>query len=262
MPSIHINIEQIQIFILILLRISAIIIFLPVFDSKNIPVIFKVGLVLSMTALVMPLTHIKPTDYLNELHLFLAAAGGEVLLGAAVGMLVKFFFGALQLAGQVAGYQMGLGIANVIDPLSNEQVPFLGQLKTLTALMVFLALDAHHLLIRAVIESFRMAPPLDFFIGSSVINQIVRVSSVMFVTALKIGAPVMASLLLTSIALGIAARTVPQMNVFIVAFPLKILVGLIFLGFAVPYLVVFLGAAFKSLAGDMLILFKAASSLS
>ena len=72
----------------------------------------------------------------------------------------------------------------------------------------------------------------------------------------------MASLLLTSIALGIAARTVPQMNVFIVAFPLKILVGLIFLGFAVPYLVVFLGAAFKSLAGDMLILFKAASSLS
>ena len=72
----------------------------------------------------------------------------------------------------------------------------------------------------------------------------------------------MASLLLTSIALGIAARTVPQMNVFIVAFPLKILVGLIFLGFAVPYLVVFLGAAFKSLAGDMLILFKAAASLS
>ncbi len=262
MPAIHIDIEQIQIFILILLRISSIVIFLPVFDSKNIPVIFKVGLALGVTVLVMPLTHIRSAGYLNEIHLFLAAAGGEILLGAAVGMLVKFFFGALQLAGQVVGYQMGLGIANVIDPLSNEQGPILGQLKTLTALMVFLAMDAHHLLIRAVIESFKLAPPLDFFIGSSVVNQILRLSSVMFVTALKVGAPVMAALLLTSIALGIAARTVPQMNVFIVAFPLNILIGLIFLAFAVPYLVVFLGSAFKSLAGDMLILFKAASSLS
>jgi flagellar biosynthetic protein FliR len=257
MGPITIDIERVQVFLLIFLRISSVLFLLPVFDSRNIPIVFKIGLALGVSFLAF--NTLKLNSHPLDLKMFFAAAGGEVMLGAAIGLAVKFLFGALQLAGQMAGYQMGLGIANVLDPVSNEQVPLLGQLHTLTGLMVFLAIDAHHWLIRALVASFTAAPPLDFFIGTPLVGHLVRLSSVMFITAVKVAAPVMAALLLTAIAMALAARTVPQMNVFIVAFPLKIIVGLVFSAFALPYLTVFLTTAFKSLASDMIVIIKAAS---
>jgi flagellar biosynthetic protein FliR len=177
----------------------------------------------------------------------------------AIGFSVKLLFAGIQLAGQLAGYQMGLAIANVMDPATSEQVPLLAQFNNLIGLLVFLSINAHYWFIKALTESFRLVPPLNVNFGNSLMEQFIRLSGNMFVIALQVGAPVIAAMLLTSVAFGLIARTVPQMNVFIVAMPLKIGVGLLFIGFGLPYFSAFLQNIFSDLGQDIILMLKAMS---
>ena len=152
--------------------------------------------------------------------------------------------GAIQMAGQVAGYQMGLAIANIMDPATSLQVPILAQAYNLMAMLIFLAIDAHHWFFRSLVESFNLLPLFHFRLSSSVISHLVDTAGAMFVIAVKVGAPVIVVLILTSVAFGLLARTVPQMNIFIVAIPLKIIVGLLFVFFSLPYFSAYLQQLF------------------
>ena len=107
-----------------------------------------------------------------------------------------------------------------------------------------------------MVESFSRVPPLQSKFSNPLTEQIMDLGGNMFYIALKLGAPLIAALLLTSVALGLIARTVPQMNILIVAMPLKIIVGLIFLGLTLPYISSFLGGVFSGMVGDILLLFK------
>ena len=187
------------------------------------------------------------------------SVAGEIFLGLAIGFSVKLIFAGIQLAGQLAGYQMGLAIANVMDPATSEQVPLLAQFNNLIGLLVFLCINAHHWFIKALTESFRLVPPLKVNFGNSFMEQLIQLSGNMFVIALKVGAPVIAAMLLTSVAFGLVARTVPQMNVFVVAMPLKIGVGLLFIGFGLPYFSAFLNHLFGDLGQDILMMIMAMS---
>ena len=176
----------------------------------------------------------------------------EIILGAAVGLAVKLTFAGVQLAGQMAGYQMGMAIANVMDPSTSAQVPILAQFNNLFAVLIFLLINAHHWFIRALAESFTRLPLAGFGFGPGFFENLIRLSAEMFVVAVKIGAPVMVALLLTSVALGLVARTVPQMNIFIVAMPLKIVIGLVFLGICLPFMATFLSGLFQHLYHSVL----------
>ena len=176
----------------------------------------------------------------------------EIILGAAIGLAVKIFFAAAQLAGQTVGYQMGMAIANVMDPATSAQVPILAQFNNLIAVLIFLVINAHHWFIRALAESFNRIPLGGFDFSPAVFEHLIRLSSTMFLVAVKIGAPVIVALLLTSVALGLVARTVPQMNIFMVAMPLKIVIGLVFLGICLPHMVSFLRQLFHHLYGSVL----------
>lgn len=180
----------------------------------------------------------------------------EILLGISIGLSVKLLFAGIQLAGQLVGFQMGLAIVNVMDPQSSAQVPILAQFNNLVAMLVFLAINAHHWFLRALVESFNMVPLFNFSLTHSLINQLIMIAGNMFVVAIKIGAPIIATMLITSVAFGLVARTVPQMHIFIIAMPLKILVGLLVLSLTMPYLTSFLGGLFTELGNDILILLK------
>jgi flagellar biosynthetic protein FliR len=130
------------------------------------------------------------------------------------------------------------------------------QLKNLIAMLIFLAINAHHWFLRSLVESFRLVPPFGFHYSASLMEYLMQLGGNMFLIAIKVGAPVMVALLLTSVALGLVARTVPQMNIFIVAFPLKIVIGLLFLAFSLPYLLSFLKHLFGGLGNDILMLLK------
>jgi len=257
MTVFNISLSQVQVFILIFLRVSAIIMTVPLFDSRNIPVLFKAGLSLSTSIILFSVVRPDNIPFITKLIPFGIGMLGEIILGVIIGLSVRLIFAGIQLAGQLVGYQMGFGIVNVMDPQTSAQVSVIAQLKYLIAMLIFLAVNAHHWFLRALVESFRLVPPLDFQFNNSLLEQLMGFANNMFVIAIKIGAPMVVSLLLTSVSLGLVARTVPQINIFIVAFPLKIAVGLLFLGLSLPYLSSFLGGIFGHLGSDILFLLRA-----
>jgi flagellar biosynthetic protein FliR len=259
MISISIPLLQLQIFFLIFFRVAAILMSMPIMNSTSIPLLFKFGLALSASIVLFPLLNLNVFPGMTNLSSFVVGAVGEILLGLIIGMTVNLIFVGLQIAGQLSGYQMGMALAEVIDPADGEQIPLLAQFFQIFAFLIFLTVNAHHWFLRALADSFHLLPPLGFKLSGSVIEQLMHVAGNMFVIAIKVGAPVIAALLLTTIALGLVARTVPQMNVFFVAMPLKIMIGLMFVGFSLPYLSSFLNAAFRKLGDMIFVLIKAAA---
>ena len=259
MISLNISLAQLQLFFLIFLRVGAILMSIPIFDSKNIPVFFKVALAFAASIILFPMLKLNPVALSTNIFAFGISVAGEILLGFAIGFSVKLIFAGIQLAGQLAGYQMGLSLANVMDPSSSQQVPLLAQFNNLIALLIFITINAHYWFIKALTQSYRLVPPLSVHFGSSLMEQLIQLAGNMFVIAIQVGAPVIAAMLLTSVAFGLVARTVPQMNVFIVAMPLKIGVGLLFLGFGLPYFTAFLKKIFGGLDHSILLLLKTMS---
>jgi flagellar biosynthetic protein FliR len=259
MISISIPLLQLQIFFLIFLRVAAILMSMPIINGNSIPVLFKFGLALSASIVLFPLLDLKVFPVLASLSGFVVGAIGEILLGVIIGTVVNLIFVGLQIAGQLSGYQMGMAIAEVIDPADGEQIPLLAQFFQIFAFLIFLTVNAHHWFLRTLADSFHLVPPLGFKLSGSLIEQLMHIAGNMFVIAIQVGAPVIVALLLTSIALGLVARTVPQMNVFFVAMPLKIMIGLLFVGFSLPYLSSFLNAVFRKLGDMIFVLLKAAA---
>jgi flagellar biosynthetic protein FliR len=259
MISISIPLLQLQMFFLIFFRVAAILLSMPIINGNSIPVLFKFALALGASIVLFPLLDLKVFPALTNLSSFVVGAIGEILLGVIIGMAVNLIFVGLQIAGQLSGYQMGMALAEVIDPADGEQIPLLAQFFQIFAFLIFLTVNAHHWFLRALADSFHLVPPLGFKLSGSLIEQLMRVAGNMFVIAIKVGAPVIAALLLTTIALGLIARTVPQMNVFFVAMPLKIMIGLMFVGFSLPYLSSFLNAMFRKLGDMIFVLLKAAA---
>ncbi len=259
MISISIPLPQLQMFFLIFLRVGSILMTMPIFKSQSIPILFKAGLALATSMVLFPILKLENFPAFTGLTPLAIGVFREILLGISIGLVVNFIFAGLQLAGQLAGYQMGMAIARVMDPSTNRQLPLLGQFNELFALLIFIAINAHHWFIRVLADSYQLVPPFGFRISGSLIEQLVGTAGNMFVIAIKLGAPVIAVLLLTSIAFGLIARTVPQMNVFFVAMPLKIAVGLLFIGFCLPYFSLFLKTTFSKLGDTIMLLLKAVS---
>ena len=259
MTALNISLPQLQTFFLIFLRVGAIILTVPVFDSKNIPLFLKAGLAFAISILLFPILDLENSLFTTEAIPFVIGVIGEILVGIIIGLSVRLIFAGVQLAGQVAGFQMGFAIANIMDPVESSQVPVIAALKNILAMLIFLAVNAHHCFLRSLVDSFQLMPPFGFHFTDSLMTELVRLGGNVFVIAIKVGAPVIAVMLLTSVAFGLVARTVPQMHIFIVAIPIKILIGLLFLGFSLPFLSIFLRQMFNGLGSDILFLLRAMS---
>ena len=141
---------------------------------------------------------------------------------------------------------MGFAVANVVDPATSAQIPILAQFYNLTAVLVFLAINAHHFFFSALVDSYTILPPLSMHISPQLVGMMMRLAANMFVVAIKVGAPLIAVMLMVSVALGMVARTVPQIHIFIVAMPVKIVIGLVFMIMVTPFLTAFLIDLFSS----------------
>ena len=232
--------------LLIFLRVAAIVFSLPILDSATIPVVFKAGLAFAVSILLLPVVDTFVT--VTDLHLMTFVIGilSEIAIGVTIGLSVKMVFTGIQLAGQIVGFQMGVAMANVVDPASSSQIPILAQFYNLTAMLVFLAINAHHMFFTALVDSYQILPPLSINISPQLVDMVMRLAGNMFVVAIKVGAPLIAVMLVVSVGLGLVARTVPQMHIFIVAMPLKILIGLVFMIIVAPYLTAYLIDMFSS----------------
>jgi len=234
-------------FSLVLLRVGALIGTMPLFGERIVPVRVKAGLALVIAFLLFPTVSpsVPPisTDFLPLLSRMIS----ETLIGAALGFAARLIFAAAQLAGEMIGFQIGFSVANVIDPVSSIHVSLIGQVQYLFAVLVFLITDSHHVFFAAIADSFQVLPLFAFHVSGDFMNLMVGLSRDMFVLAVKLSIPVIAVIFFTNVGLGIVARTVPQINVFIVGFPLQITVGLFFLGLSIPLCASLLQQAYGNL---------------
>lgn len=255
MTLLNLPLSEIQGAVLVFVRISAILFTAPLFSSRNLPHHLKVGLALMLAYIVIPLVNGEDGAHAS-VPLLGAALAGEILIGVIIGFTARLLFAAVQLAGQLVGFQMGFGIVNVIDPQTSVEVSIIAQFQNIITLLIFLVLDAHHLFILALAKSFELVPPLTFSFTNPLMEALIALSRDMFVVAAKVAAPVIAVLLFTSVALGLVARTVPQMNIFIVGFPLKLAIGLLGVGLSLPLLTTFLRGLFEGMGKDIIVLMK------
>jgi len=246
MATLNIPVDAFYGVMLIFLRVAAIVFSAPVLDTNTIPAVFKAGLALAVSILLLPAVDTVVTVKDLSLMTFVIGVFSEIAIGVTIGLSVKLLFAGIQLAGQIVGYQMGFAVANVVDPATSAQIPILAQFYNLTAMLVFLAINAHHLFFSALVDSYTILPPLSMHISPQLVEMMMRLAANMFVVAVKVGAPLIAVMLMVSVALGMVARTVPQIHIFIVAMPLKIVIGLVFLLMVSPYLTAYLIDLFSS----------------
>ncbi len=247
---------QFECFVLILIRVLAIVLVLPVVSGRQVPIPVKLGFSLALALVVYPAVGTVGIAVPRSGLALLVALLREIGIGLLIGFLGQLVFAGIQVAGQLIGYQMGFGIVSVMDPQGSQQISIIAIFEHLLAMFLFFVFNVHHLMIQAVAESFRLIPLLQGRYPLSVMEQLLRNSASLFVTAIQIGAPVMAVLLFANLSMGLISRTVPQMNVFIVAFPLQIGVGLLMLGLSLPVTAGMFHRIFATLGRDVGILLR------
>jgi flagellar biosynthetic protein FliR len=233
-------------FLLVLARIAGLLGVAPFFGHLGLPLRVRAALAVILSAALAPAVVGAPPAFDGPWALA-GAVVTESVVGALVGLSAQFIFAGVQLGGQLAGIQMGFGLANLIDPGSHPQVTVVAQLQELLALLVFLALDVHHLLLRALVASFHAAPAGGAVLPGAGLSGVVGLAGDLFVVGARVAAPVLLVLLLTNAALGVLARIIPQVNVFVVGFPVNVGLGLIVLGAALPFTFRLVAARFGDL---------------
>lgn len=250
MDFLNFNPRDLEVLVYVFVRVGSIILFAPVLGSGMIPVRLRIGLVLLISVVVFPLVRSLAMPHPRGLFELAVFSASEAVIGMTIAYAVRMVFTAVQLAGNLIDFQMGFGVVNVIDPQTNSQVSVTAQVQNILAILIFFILDVHHFIIQAVVDSFFTINPQRFAFSPLTMEIILRLFSAAFVTAIKLAAPAMAILFFLSVGMGLVARTVPQMNVFILGFPLQIALGLIMLGLSMSFFSAVTQNSFLDLPGS------------
>ncbi len=213
-------------FLALVLRLSGIFVVAPVFSSDVIPRQVK-GIIIMLLALisfpVLTAQGLLPSPASFPELLFIGA--GEFFVGYVIGFIVLMVITLFQVSGQFYSIQMGFGIINVFDPMSEASVPIISQLKALLMTAVFIGIRGHHFVLRSVLESYRLVPGIHTLNVEPAKQAAVSLLDRIFNYGFLIGLPLIGIVFLMTMSLGLLARLVPQMNVMVMGFGLKVLVG-------------------------------------
>lgn len=213
------------VFLIVLVRVSGIFIISPVLSRTEIQMQTKVALCFIISAITVFSVGLDYEISISLANIFFIIFK-ELLLGVTLGFVSYLLFISIYIAGQVVDMQMGFGMMNVFDPHSNSQIPITGSMYHIFAILVFLMINGHHWMIKAIIHSYEVVPIGSFIINAEILKAISQAFAQSFLIGFKISTPVVATIFLTNILLGIFAKTIPQMNVFVIGMPLKIIIGL------------------------------------
>lgn len=244
-----IDLSTIPVFLLVFGRMMGFLIALPLFSYRTIPIMFKVGMSFFLSVIIVSTLDIT----LIEIdHMFVFLLAKEVLVGLLIGLIAFIILSAVQIAGGFIDFQMGFAIANVIDPQTGAQSPIIGQYFYVFALLFLLSVNGHHLLIDGIVNSYHFIPLESFLTFNDVYGEfIVHTFNKMFFIAFQMAIPLVGCLFLVDVALGIIARTVPQLNVFVVGLPLKIFVSFSVLFFFISIYIMLVKLIFETMFETM-----------
>jgi flagellar biosynthetic protein FliR len=218
-----------------LTRILALMATAPLLSHRAIPIRVKLGIALAITLALAPVVASPPVSGLLELQ-GLAALARNLLVGLSMGFALRLVFVAIELAGQMIGLQIGLSFAGYFNPDMGDSENVVSSFTSMLALLMFLSIDGHLMLLYSLADSFRLFPagadgglPIDPMV-------LVRAAADIFAIALSISMPILAVMLLVNVVLGLMARVAPQLNLFAVGFPLTVVAGLAALTLFLPTL--------------------------
>ena len=236
------------VFLLMLTRMTGLFILAPFFGGLNVPQTIRVGASVAFSFAIFPVV-----DGLGAV----AAVVRELFIGWLIGFVAYVSFAAINMAGKLMDMQVGFSIVNVMDPTSGQQIPLIGSFLYNLGLIVFVVTNGHHMLISALVESFRSVPLLAMNPDLSLVELVARFTVGIFSTGVQIAIPVTFAVLMTNVGLGILARTMPQLNIFVVGVPMHIIVGLGVLSIVIPFYVLFLDVVFNAMYGNITIALRA-----
>ncbi len=248
--------REVVFFMLVLSRVAGIFAALPVFGGRRVPTNIKALLVFMITLVCFPTLSITMPQVPTDAFSLALLAFSEIMIGLTLAFITQIVFAAVEFSGQILGMQMGLTISSILDPSQGTQVQIMSVIQTLFATLLFLSLNVHHMFIRAIMDSFRVIPIGGWRLSTELINFLVVRTADIFIIGIRLAAPVMVALLLTTIALGIMARAFPQMNIFMISMPLNIGLGLVILGMTLSIFFHVLQGTFGNLSEQINTLYR------
>lgn len=235
--------ENAQLFLLIFVRIIALVQIAPLSSSSSIPQIAKIGLALFATIAVFPMVQASGYPIPDSGLLYAAILVGEIMVGIIMGFILVVIYAAFLLAGQYFSLQMGFGASQVFDPLAQIQIPIMGQFINTIAMLIFVLIGGFQkIFLIGVQRSFESVRVFDFIVRRDYIFRFFLGSlGDLFKQALLISFPILGSLFLVNVSMGLLAKAAPQMNLLMMGFPVAIGVAFIIIFLTLPFLVETLG---------------------
>lgn len=214
------------VFFLIMIRIIGVFIQAPVFGSRLIAPQVLIGFSGLLAIIIYPQISV-PQNFPSDLVGFASLVVVQFLVGSVIGYVSNIVLAGVQFAGTMLDIQLGLSAAAVYDPATGSTVNILNRFQFYFALMLYLAIDGHHILIKAICESFKIVPLAGMTYSGPLMGELVKLTGQVFYVGIQIAAPMLAALFIVQIAMGLLSRVAPQMNVFMLSFPLNILIGVL-----------------------------------
>lgn len=235
-------------FFLIFVRMSAVLLTAPIFASRAIPTTVRLILALVLALTMLPVVTEGIGALPEDLPTFVAFIAREAFVGVLTGFAVYLIFAGIQAAGTIIGLQMGFSLANVVNPMTGDHASLIDQFYAIVAALVYLAMDGHHGFLIGVQRTYELVPLDRASLQMAPVTDLLPMGGALFVTAVRIALPIMAALLITDVGLAIIARSVPQMNVFVVGMPIKILIAFVFIGLTLPLVILLVTRLLGNLA--------------
>jgi len=224
--------EELLCFFMVLIRLSTLMVVLPVFGDKTVPAPVKILLSITFSAVLFPILKSNGSVRVEDAVVWSETTGkllltiiSEVMVGLTVGFVAQLVFHAIQVAGDFFSQFMGLSMASMYDPHMENQTMILGQFMSALAMLTFLALDGHHTLLRAMIETFNLIPQGHFVINDAFKNSMVGLVGNTVLFGLQLTAPMSACMLLVNIVYGIVGKALPQLNILTLSMASSVMIG-------------------------------------
>lgn len=232
----HWTLDHILTLLVIMTRVGPLVFLMPIIGSSAVPTQVKVLFTLSFSLILLPVVPVSASLLPSTATGFLVLVAVEVAFGGILAFFARLVFDATDLAGQMVGISMGMGMAGTMDPEFGTQVSLVGTLWNIVAILIFLGINGHHLFFRTLVESFAWVTPGSITLGQATLKGVMQGVVQMFVLGVQIMAPAAVALFLSHVAMGIVAKTVPQVPIMLVAMPLNIGIGFLFVGLSLSYL--------------------------
>lgn len=221
-------------FVIVLTRVSAFMVSAPIFSWIAIPIRIKVAVAFLTSIFFAMIT--PAAESINSIVAVFLLLANEVVYGIALGLTTTLLYSAVKISGRIAERQMGMAMAEVMDPFTGERAQPIGMIMEILFIMLLLSVDAHHLFLKTIAKSLEVFAPGSIPEVPMLVKGIISAGSMMLTMALKLAVPVIGVFMVMTVVLGVLARIAPEMNIFFLSFPVRIGLGLIMITYLVPFI--------------------------